>query len=113
MLTTYGDGKVNIQSAPYDVLRTLPGVDDILARAIMEERDSVDENGDPNPFKSADDLFARVDGLDSAVASRITTSSSFFRITATGRVGLVERQIWCVATVDGPNLRFLRWCEEP
>ena len=113
MLTTYGDGKINIQSAPYDVLRTLPGVDDILARAIMEERDSVDENGDPNPFKSADDLFARVDGLDSAVASRITTSSSFFRITATGRVGLVERQIWCVATVDGPNLRFLRWCEEP
>lgn len=113
MLTTYGDGKINIQSAPYDVLRTLPGVDDILARAIMEERDSVDDDGDPNPFKSADDLFARVDGLDSAIASRITTSSSFFRITATGRVGLVERQIWCVATVDGPNLRFLRWCEEP
>ena len=53
------------------------------------------------------------DGLDAAVADRITTSSSFFRITATGRVGLVERQIWCVATADGPNLRFLRWCEEP
>lgn len=113
MLTTYGDGKINIQSAPYDVLRTLPGVDDILARAIMEERDATDENGDPNPFKSASDLFARVEGLDSAVADRITTSSSFFRITATGRVGLVERQIWCVACVDGPNLRFLRWCEEP
>lgn len=113
MLTTYGDGKINIQSAPYDVLRTLPDVDDILARAIMEERDSVDEDGEPNPFKSPEDLFARVDGLDAAVASRITTSSSFFRITATGRVGLVERQIWCVATVDGPNLRFLRWCEEP
>ena len=83
------------------------------ARAVGNAFVAVDDDGNPNPFKSAADLFARVDGLDSAVADRITTSSSFFRITATGRVGLVERQIWCVATVDGPNLRFLRWCEEP
>lgn len=113
MLTTYGDGKVNIQSAPYDVLRTLPGVDDILARAIMEERDAVDENGDPDPFKSADDLFARIDGLDPAISSRITVASSFFRVTSTGRAGNVERRIWGVAYADGNQLRFLRWVEEP
>ena len=113
MLTTYGDGKVNIQSAPYDVLRTLPGVDDILARAIMEERDAVDENGDPDPFKSADDLFARIDGLDPAISSRITVASSFFRVTSTGRAGNVEHRIWGVAYADGNRLRFLRWVEEP
>ena len=113
MLTTYGDGKVNIQSAPYDVLRTLPGVDDILARAIMEERDMVDENGDPDPFTSAQDLFSRVDGLESAIADRITVISRFCRFTATGRSGNVEHQVWCIAYADGTDLRFLRWVEEP
>ena len=113
MLTTYGDGKVNVQSAPYDVLRTLPDVDEVLARAIMEERDAVDDDGEPNPFAGPDDLFARIEGLNPAVADRITVRSQFYRITATGRVGGVERQIWCIAYADGPQTRFLRWCEEP
>ena len=113
LLTTYGDGKINIQSAPYDVLRTLPGVDDILARAILEEREATDENGDPDPFRSADDLFARVDGLDPAIRSRITVNSQYYRITATGRSGDVERRIWCIAYAEGASLRFLRWVEEP
>ncbi|MBQ7666501.1 MAG: general secretion pathway protein GspK [Kiritimatiellae bacterium] len=113
MLTTYGDGKVNIQSAPYDVLRTLPDVDDILARAIMEEREALDDDGEPNPFSSADDLFARVDGLSASVADRISVNSSYYRITATGRMGETERRIWCIAYVSGSDLKFLRWCEEP
>ncbi len=112
MLTTYGDGKINIQSAPYDVLRTLDGVDDILARAIMEEREMLDDDGNPDPFRSTDDLFSRVDGLEPSIASRITVSSSFYRVTATGRCGDVEHQIWCIAYADGDQLRFLRWCEE-
>lgn len=113
MLTTYGDGKINIQSAPYDVLRTLPGVDDILARAIMEERNMVDENGDPDPFRSEADLFNRVDGLESSISSKITVNSNFYRITATGRSQNVEHQVWCIAYADGKELHFLRWVEEP
>jgi len=112
MLTTYGDGKINIQSAPYDVLRTLPGVDEILAYAIMEERESV-LNDEPNPFRSAQDLFGRIEGLDPSIANRITVQSQYYRITATGRVGMVERRIWCIAFNDGRQLRYLRWCEEP
>ena len=112
MLTTYGDGRINIQSAPYDVLRTLPGVDEILAYAIMEERESM-LNDEPNPFRSVQDLFGRIDGLDPAIANRITVQSQYYRITATGRVGMVERRIWCIAFNDGRTLRFLRWVEEP
>ena len=112
MLTTYGDGKINIQSAPYDVLRTLPNVDDILARAIMEEREAMEED-EPNPFSSVEDLFARIEGLDPAIRDRVTVNSQYFRITATGRVGNVERTIWCIAYRDGGALRYLRWCEEP
>ena len=112
MLTTYGDGKINIQSAPYDVLRTLPNVDEILAYAIMEEREAV-LNDEPNPFRNVQDLFSRIDGLDPAIADRVTVNSQYYRVTATGRVGKVERRIWCIAFHDGEALRYLRWCEEP
>ena len=66
-----------------------------------------------DPFKSADDLFARIDGLDPSISSRITVASSFYRVTATGRAGNVERRIWGVAYSGGGQLRFLRWVEEP
>ena len=112
MLTTYGDGKINIQSAPYDVLRTLPGIDEILAYAIMEEREAV-LNDEPNPFRSVQDLFSRIDGLDASIANRITVRSQYYRVTATGRVGRVERRINCIAYHNGQTLRFLRWWEEP
>ena len=113
MLTTYGDGKINVQSAPYDVLRTLPDVDDILARAILEEREALDDEGEPDPFRSVEDLFSRVDGLSQAVADRVTVNSSIYRITATGRSGDVERQISCIAYADGEALRILQWREDP
>ncbi len=112
MLTTYGDGKINIQSAPYDVLRTLPDVDDILARAIMEEREEMVDD-EPNPFSSVEDLFARIDGLNAEIADRVTVNSQYYRITSTGRVGKVERRIWSIAYHNGREMRYLRWVEEP
>lgn len=112
MLTTYGDGKINIQSAPYEVLRTLPDVDDILARAIMEEREALIDD-EPDPFTSVEDVFSRIDGLNSEISQMITLNSQYYRITATGRVNNVEKRIWCIATLSDGKLRYLTWCEEP
>ena len=39
LFTTYGDGKVNVNAAPMEVLLTIPGVDEITAGAIVEERE--------------------------------------------------------------------------
>ncbi len=116
LLTTYGDGKVNIQSAPAAVLMTLPGIDEIAAGAIIEERGDFD---DPNaadsrePYASVEDLYARVDGLDPAARDLMTISSGYFRVTITGKVGVVERRVWGIVYVENGSLRFLRWCEEP
>jgi general secretion pathway protein K len=38
LFTTYGDGKINVNAAPMEVLMTIPGIDDITAGAIIEER---------------------------------------------------------------------------
>ena len=39
LFTTYGDGKINVNAAPMAVLMTIPGVDEITAGAIVEERE--------------------------------------------------------------------------
>ena len=116
LLTTYGDGKVNIQSAPREVLMTLPGIDDLAAGAILEERGDFDDplsDDAREPYASVDDLYSRIDGLDPAAREHMTTSSSYFRITVTGKVGAVERRLWGIVYCDKDRVRILRWCEEP
>ncbi|NQU41246.1 MAG: general secretion pathway protein GspK [Lentisphaerae bacterium] len=115
LLTTYGDGKVNINAASARVLMTLPDVDDLVAGAIIEEREGalLEEGSDEDTsFKDAGDLMARVPDLNPDVRSHVTVDSSIFRITSTGRVGGVTRRVWCIAEHDRGQLQFLRWREE-
>lgn len=116
LLTTYGDGKVNVQSASREVLMTLPGVDDIAAMAIIEERGDFDDPNDEaarEPYTSVEDVFARVPGLDATLRDKMTVNSEYYRITCVGRIGSVERRVWSIVHFDGRAPRFLRWCEEP
>lgn len=116
LLTTYGDGKVNVQSASRDVLMTLPDVDEIAAMAMIEERGDFDvpgEEGAREPFVSVNDVFSRVPGLNPAIAERITVSSEYFRITSVGRIGRVERTFRAIVHFDGRATRILRWAEDP
>jgi len=39
LFTIYGDGKINVNAAPMEVLMTIPGIDEIMAGAIIEERE--------------------------------------------------------------------------
>lgn len=115
LLTTYGDGKVNINAASQRVLMTLPEVDELIAGAIIEEREGalLEEGSDEDTsFKSTSDMLARIPDLTSEVTPFITVDSSIYRITSIGRVGGVERRIWCIAEREQGALRFLRWREE-
>ncbi len=115
LLTTYGDGKVNIQSADREVLMTLPDIDEIAAMAIIEERGDFDDPAGEDarePFNSVGDVFARVPGLSPLITDRITVKSEYFRLTSIGRVGRVERKIWSIVHFNGRETRFLRWYEE-
>jgi len=115
LLTTYGDGKVNINAASQRVLMTLPEVDELIAGAIIEEREGalLEEGTDEDTsFESSSDLLARIPDLTSEITPFITVDSSIYRITSIGRVGGVERRIWCIAEREREALRFLRWREE-
>ena len=117
MLTATGNGKVNVNAASLRVLMTLPGVDELVARAITEERErqvSESANGMPiTGFTSFSDLNSRIPGgLDPAVANLVEFTSSIFRVTAIGQVGQVTRRIWAIIDYSGKKFKILQWREE-
>lgn len=120
MLTTYGDGKVNVNAASERVLMTLPGVDELVAKAIIEERergavgaDGMNGVAKDSSFANEGDFMSRVPGIDPGVRNLITTRSGVFRITSVGQVGRATRRIWMIADLKGDRMRILRWREEP
>jgi len=114
MLTTYGDGKVNVNAASKRVLMTLPEIDDVTASAIIEEREGwYDESGrrKDSSFKSVDDFMARVPGVPPAVREMVTTESAIYRVTSVGQIGGVMYRIWCVLERSAGGATVLRWRE--
>lgn len=114
LLTTYGDGKVNVNASSQRVLMTLPEVDELVAGAILEERDGVASEGteqEGQPFESPDDFCSRLD-LSAAVKKYITTESGIYRVTSTGESGGVRRTVWGIVEFTGGTMRILRWREE-
>jgi len=115
LLTTYGDRKVNVNAASQRVLMTLPGVDESVLAAIIEEREGwVDDEGSKvdSSFVNVDDFLARVSGLPLSIKDYIATDSAIYRITSVGIVHGVRKEVWCIGEYAGKNLTILRWREQ-
>ena len=115
MLTTYGDGKVNVNAASRRVLMTLPGVDDIVADVIIEEREGWEDSWGEHeeaPFEDNGDFLSRVPESGGDMGKKITTQSAIYRITSVGTVNGVARSVWCVASHSDNKLKYLRWREQ-
>lgn len=120
LLTTYGDteGKINVNAAPFRVLMTLPGMDEVSAEDIISEREGVyEEDEEDHSFKDPADFRKRFPNLSQAVYGLITTASTTYRIVSTGDSHGVRRTISCVIQVKaGPagkpgETTVLRWLE--
>ncbi len=121
MLTTYGDGKINVNAAGRRVLMTLPFSDDedmeLTVDSIIEKREGRDpeeDYTDKDPsFRNVQDFMSRVQGLPPSISSLVTTSSDIYRVTAVGQVGRVTRRIWAIIQYSGGSMRVISWREEP
>lgn len=125
LLSVYGEGKVNINALPdspvgYDILMSLPGVeDDLTAMAILEERElgsnlnASDEN-EHRAFTSAEDAQERLKNIveDNEFFNNISTSSELFRITSIGTFGRISKRISIIVFATDDVWRVLRWDEE-
>ncbi len=115
LLTIYGDGKVNVNAATHEVLMTLPGLDDIAAGAIIEERDGLlleESEREDTSFENVGDLFRRLPEIDPIARNQMVTASKIYRLTSTADVGGVTRTVRCVGSFTGDRFDVLRWWEQ-
>jgi len=141
LFTTYGDGKINVNSAPMEVLMTVPKIDEITAGAIIEEREglnaglstlgrsslgrsavttrrssggaAVGEEEEDYSFKSPGDFMSRIPGLETDVSQYVDTQAKTFRLVIEGRAAGVTHKIQAIAEFDGKTVRYLQWREDP
>ena len=105
-LTVYGDGKININTAPSIVLQSLhPDIDASLAREIVEYRKD-------HPFKELTDLkaiFGIDEGLYNKISPLITIKSNFFSISSQGALGEARRRVKTILQREGKSLEIKYW----
>jgi len=109
--------RLNINTAPPEVLGILPGSDSSTAEQILSRRagpDTIEGTEDDMPFRSTGEIapILNLPGSDARSLGRLfTTRSSVFTITAIGRVGNVEQRVHATVLRSGQVLRILRWRE--
>ena len=136
LFTTYGDGKINVNAAPREVLMTIPDMDDITAGAIIEEREGRGMGGGSRPssatsskssktatgtateeedfsFRTVSDFMSRIPGIPTSVQQFVTVNSSVFRLNIEGRSAGISHCIVAIAELNGEKVRYLRWREDP
>lgn len=138
LFTTHGDGKINVNAAPRKILMTIPEVDELIAGAIIEEREGVvaqtgsataglrsaamtnkantDAAFEDYHFKDVADLVSRVPGTPTEIGRYISVDTGIFRVEVEGKVGNVTRRAAAVIQYTGDSkkpVRYLRWQEEP
>jgi len=113
-LTTWGDGKVNINTASREVLLTLPDIEDYVIDAILEYRTGID--GIPNTkddgFRDIQEAISKT-GLAQDLANLITTTErKFLRVVSIGEVDGVRNGIWAVLQAGDGGVVPVYWREE-
>lgn len=113
-LTTWGDGKINVNTAPREVLMTLPEIEEYVIDAILEERKGLDglPNTKDDGFRTVEDVVAKT-GLDQQLAGLLTTSErKYLRVISIGDVEGVRSGIWAVIQAGEGGVIPVYWREE-
>ncbi|MBN3039800.1 MAG: general secretion pathway protein GspK [Candidatus Omnitrophica bacterium] len=121
-ITIYGDGKVNINTAPLEVLMALE-VDERIAEKLIEFRagdDKTEGTSDDHFFQTIQEVvselsaFANLSESEVACLERlvslelITTSSMNYTVRVRAEIGQMSRKLVCVVNKKG---RFVSWQE--
>jgi len=106
-LTVYGEGSININTAPKEVLRALsPSITEDAANRMDDYR--------KNPAYSLTDpsWYRRVAGLNNTAIDAVTvvTRSDFFQLASTGHLGTMKRTIRGIVKRDSDRkLSIVAW----
>ncbi len=132
LFTVHGEDTltINVNAAGKDVLMTVPGMDELLAGAIIEEREgrgeSVASQRQTNKmgtstemafedfsFKNTGDVSARIPGIPSSTLDYLSTSIGTYRLTIEGRIGAITRRVQAIVTFSDNVLQYVQYREDP
>ena len=121
MLTCFGDGRININTASEAVLRCIPDLrPDVVDAIINYRKGSGEELNAPGnmAFRSMEEVPAKTrlgPEVMQALGPYCKTDSSCFTITgmATRRQGRIRASCSAVVAINGPIAYVLKWQEEP
>ncbi len=119
LLTTFGDGKVNVNTASREVLMTLTSgdgkmMDEWVVDDLLKYR--LGDDGEPNTkddgFESVQEAISK-SGMDGALADKISVSDRrFVRVVSIGDSSGVKMGVWAVFEVGEKLATPLYWREE-
>ncbi|MCK4564090.1 MAG: general secretion pathway protein GspK [Verrucomicrobia bacterium] len=105
ILTVWGDGKVNLNTAGTDVLLSFAEYEDWELEGVFEARMGSDGEGD-----TLDDGIKNL-GAVSADANKFKLQSNFVKVTSVGDVFGKQYQIACIFLVEGNKAITVYWEE--
>ena len=119
LLTTFGDGKVNVNTATREVLMTLTAgngkmMDEWVVEDLLKYRlgDDGVANTKDDGFESVQDAISK-SGMDSALADKISVSDrQFVRVVSIGENHGVKSGVWAVFEVGDKKITPIYWREE-
>ena len=119
LLTTFGDGKVNVNTASREVLMTLTAdngkmMDEWVVDDILKYRDGDDAlpNTKDDGFESVQDAISKT-GMDPSLADKISVADrQFVRVTSIGENNGVESGVWAIFEVGDKKVTPIYWREE-
>lgn len=113
-LTTWGEGKVNVNAASRDILLTIPELNEWEIEEIIKGRTGLDEI-----MGTRDDGYASVNemllitGTNPGLADRFTASTErYIKVVSTGVANGVNYTIACTVQVSNDTSVVLAWREE-
>ena len=120
LLTTFGDGKVNVNTASREVLLTLTAgdgqmMDEWVVEDLLKYR--LGDDGLPNTkddgFNSVQEAISQ-SGMDPALAGKISVSDrTYVRVVSIGENNGVRSGVWAVFEVGSKKVLPIYWREEP
>jgi type II secretory pathway component PulK len=105
ILTVWGDGKVNLNTANTDVLLSFAEYEDWELQSVFDARRGSDDEGD-----TLDDGIKNLNEVG-ANAGKFKLQSDFVKVTSVGDVFGKQYQITCIFLVDGNKATTVYWEE--
>lgn len=107
--TIYGDGTLDLTTAPIDLIKAVCGVGDSSAKTLMN-RVSQESSG-PLDIDSVGALMGLTDKEFQGVRNRIAIGGKVRRVTAEARFAQARRKIEAIFQLDGSQVAILEWKE--